>query len=207
METVPRNNKVRLLMAVKFAWGKNNIPHGLRFNAEDSGAGQDIPPTHSNLPSREGSEPGKDPDLDDPNEEEKPVELDQTLRRRSEPIPSDSSSSSSSSPSEDNSSDNEGRRHRRRRRSRSRRRHHNKRKESKAEREEHRAMEWQKATPPSVYDGKADLLVFDKWTYEVNNWVRQSKYRDVTALQSLVSYVSGEAGQFFMDYIAGNEGL
>ena len=206
METVPRNDKVGLPTAVKFTRGKNNIPHGLRFNAEDSGAGQDVPPTHSNPPSHEGSEPGEDPDLDDPNEEEKPIEPDRTPRRRSEPIPSNSSSSSSSSsPSEDNFSDNEGWRHRRRRRSRSQRRRHNKMKESKAEREERRAMERQKATPPSVYDGKADLLVFNKWTHKVNNWIRQSKYRDVTALRSLVSYVSGEAGQFFMDYIAGNE--
>ena len=205
METVPRNEKVGLPTAVKFARGKNNIPHGLRFNAEDSRASQDVMPTHSNPPSCEDSEPGEDPDLNDPNEEKKPIKPDRTPRRRSGSPPSDSSSSSSSGPSEGNSSDNEGRRRRRRRRSRSRRRRHNRRKESKAEREERKAMERQKATPPSVYDGKADLLVFDKWTYEVNNWVRQSKYRDVTALRSLVSYVLGEAGQFFMDYIAGNE--
>ena len=78
-------------------------------------------------------------------------------------------------------------------------------KETKAEREERKALARHKVTPPSVYDGRADLSAFDKWAYEVNNWIRLSKFTDRTAITLLVSYVSGTASVFFMDYIAGNE--
>ena len=47
--------------------------------------------------------------------------------------------------------------------------------------------------------------MFDKWTYEVNTWVRLTKYREPTALNLLVKYTSGTAGEFFMSFIAGSE--
>lgn len=197
-ETVPRNEKVGVPTAVTFGRGKNNIPHGLRFNAVDNDkAGQDVG-THKDQPSHEDGEPDEIPDADERNKNEEPAVPDRVPnRRRSSSSSSGSSSSSNSTSSAGGSPDNA--RRRRRRRSRSERRHsrrRNRRKEPRAEREERKAMARQKATPPSVYDGKADLLVFDKWTYEVNNWVRQSKYRDVTALRSLVSYVSGKRVSF-----------
>ena len=78
-------------------------------------------------------------------------------------------------------------------------------KEARAEREERKRLDRQKITPPSTYDGQPDLAVFDKWTYEVSHWAKLNKYRDVTALGMLVAHVSGEAGHFFMDYVAGEE--
>ena len=130
---------------------------------------------------------------------------------------SDSTSSpSSSSPSSSSSSSDSARSSRRKRkskrRSKSNKRKGNRkkgreerRKETKAERDERKALARQKVTPPGIYDGRPDLNVFDKWCYEVNNWVRLSKYMDRTALHLMVSYVSGKASDFFMDYIAGRE--
>ena len=58
-----------------------------------------------------------------------------------------------------------------------------------------------------MYNGHPDLRVFDKWAYEVNNWVRLSKYTNQTALLLLVTYISKTTSEFFMDYVAGNEGM
>ena len=210
-ETVPRNEKARMTTAVTFGRDKNKIPHGLRFNTTNDEVANREVAARENPQSQEDGKGDGNPTLNNQSEDEEPAEPDRRQSRRRSDSSSPGSSSSSSTSSDGASSDHarRRRRHRRRHRSRSRTRRSRRRdensKESKAEREERKAMERQKATPPSVYDGKADLLVFDKWTYEVNNWIRNSKYRDITALRSLVSYVSGEAGQFFMDYIAGNE--
>ena len=75
---------------------------------------------------------------------------------------------------------------------------------SKAEREDRAALKRQRVPPPSVYDGQ-DLAVFDKWTYEVGNWMRLSRLRESTALLMLVNYVSGTVGKFFMNFVARNE--
>ena len=56
-----------------------------------------------------------------------------------------------------------------------------------------------------MYDGRPDLAVFDKWTYEVNTWIKMTKYREPTALNLLVKYTTGTAGEFFMSFIAGCE--
>ena len=60
----------------------------------------------------------------------------------------------------------------------------------------------QKVNPPGTYDGRPDLAVFDKWTYEVNTWIRLTKYHEPTALNLLVKYTMGMAGKFFMSFIA-----
>ena len=86
-----------------------------------------------------------------------------------------------------------------------RKRSKGRRKESRAEREERHTLEKQKVDAPSVYGGRSDLATFDKWTYEVDTWVRMTKYREPTALNLLVKYTSGLAGKFFMNYVAGNE--
>ena len=49
------------------------------------------------------------------------------------------------------------------------------------------------------------MATFDKWTYKVDTWVRMTKYREPTALNLLVKYTSGLAGEFFMNYVAGNK--
>lgn len=59
------------------------------------------------------------------------------------------------------------------------------RRETTAEREERRALARQKPDPPGSCEGKAGLAVFDKWTYEVDTWVRMSKYREPTVLKQL----------------------
>jgi hypothetical protein len=222
-ETVPRTERIKAPTAVTFGRNKNNIPHGLKFNAgkpSRASANQEKPGP--------GSDSSSDHNSSDENEH--PVRGRKRTPankggRKSKPSPSGSSASSSnqsgdssssasrsvSSSSHSSSGDSSGghrgrrRKHRSKRKDRKRKGKRSGRKESKAEREERKAMERHKVTAPSVYDGKPDLMVFDKWTYEVNNWVRLGKYRDVTALRLLVSYVSGEAGEFFMNFVANNE--
>ena len=72
-------------------------------------------------------------------------------------------------------------------------------------RQERKALAKQKIEPPGTFDGKPDLAVFDKWTYEVNTWVKLTKLRETTAINLLVKYTSGSAGDFFMNFITGNE--
>ena len=42
--------------------------------------------------------------------------------------------------------------------------------ELKVRRNEHKVLVRLKVAPPSEYDGRVDLTVFDKWTYEVDTW-------------------------------------
>ena len=75
--------------------------------------------------------------------------------------------------------------------------------ESKAEHEECKTLTKQKVNLPGTYNGRLDLAVFDKWTYEVNTWIRLTKYCKPMALNLLVTYPMGTAGGFFMSFIAG----
>ena len=49
------------------------------------------------------------------------------------------------------------------------------------------------------------MATFNKWTYKVDTWVRMTKYWEPMALNLLVKYTSGLAGEFFMNYVAGNK--
>ena len=59
----------------------------------------------------------------------------------------------------------------------------------------------QKVNSPGTYDRRPDLAVFNKWTYEVNTWIRLTKYCEPTGLNLLVKYTMGMAGKFFMSFI------
>jgi len=223
---------LRARTAVTFRRGKDDIPHGLKFNTskERKGANQKDDKSDSSesneSPSSDDSGEDDDPEPRKDNGKGQPADArakkrsDSTSFSESSTSSSDSSSLSSSesssesesstSSSEDKAHDNPVRGKRRGRKSKSKRsgrkgKGRKKKKESKAERDERRALERQKIAPPSSYDGQPDLAAFDKWTYEVSHWARMNKFRDVTALGMLVRYTSGEAGKFFMDYIADNE--
>ena len=229
--TVSRHQLMKKPTAVTFGRGRDNIPHGLTFNAPGKKKGRGTGQLDSGASSNGSS------DDDDPNLGERSSGIGRRSRqparkRKGRSLKSDSPSSSSetsstsssetssmssetsSSSSESSSlmssssssSSNSSRQNRRKRKSGRKGKSKRKgKKETKAEREERKALQRQKVTPPGVYDGRPDLAVFDKWTYEVNNWARLSKYMDRTALRLLVSYVTGEASRFFMGYIAGNE--
>jgi hypothetical protein len=62
-----------------------------------------------------------------------------------------------------------------------------------------------KFTPSTMYDGRANLNTFDKWTYEVRNWVRLCKYTDKMALPVLAPHLSGDASRFFINYVVNHE--
>jgi hypothetical protein len=219
---------------VTFGKGKSNVPHGLTFNKDD-GKGKTRKSTNRRDPDSEGGDPSGDSDSEEqaetPHVHNRKKERSASKgKRKLAPSSSESSSDSdsdssspgdnpsessqpdtsrSSSPSSTSDSDSAKRDKRRRRKSKSKRskgkRDKRHKRESKAEREERKSLARQKVAPPTEYDGKPDLLVFDKWTYEVNTWVEMSKYRDPTALKILVKYVTGQAGEFFMNFIAGNE--
>ena len=79
-------------------------------------------------------------------------------------------------------------------------------KETKAKREERKALARHEVTPPSAYNGRPDLAVFDKWTYEVNYWVGLRNYRpDGFELTSLVRV--WQSLRIFHGYVAGSEEL
>ena len=193
-ETVSRHQRLKAPTSVSFGAG-NNIPLGMRFAKERKGGNGSDP-----------SESSEDESLSDRGQKKSRRRRDSTSSGST--TPSDSSSSDSSEPSSA-SSDSSYRDRRHRRKSKSKRknkkRSKKRRRETKAEREERRALARQKLDPPSTYDGKADLTVFDKWTYEVDTWVRMSKYREPTALNLLVKCVTGKASEFFMNFVAGNE--
>lgn len=228
-ETVSRHKRAAAPTSVLLGRGTSKIPHGLTFNADkrhkarqdknqggaysggSGGGSSDSSESEDErlLRNRPGSgwpkgKPGNRAAFTPPS----------SPSTNSDSSESDSSSQYSSSDGSESSSDSDSgsagynRRHKRKHKSKRKSRKgkgKRRRKESKAEREERKALARLKVTPPSVYDGKADLAVFDKWTYEVSNWAKLGKYRDETALRMLVSYMSGEAGQFFMSYIAGYE--
>jgi len=55
----------------------------------------------------------------------------------------------------------------------------------------------------SSYTGKADLDVFDRWTFEVTTWKRLNRLSDEIAITMLNKYVIDKAGVFYMKYVAG----
>lgn len=221
--------KPQIATSVVFGRRKDEMPQGMKFmksrerrTGERKGAshGRRDPP-----PSESPSVSESDPDEEDRGRRRKETERQGREGRGRRKIRRPSSSSSSSSPSSrsssppssssrsrapassDPSSDSESDRRRSRRKDRKRksRRSGGRKAESKAERDERKALERHRVSLPSEYDGKADLAVFDKWTYEVSTWARLSKYRDPTALSLLSKQVTGQAGKFFLHYIADNE--
>ena len=224
-ETVSRNEQPKAPTAVRFGKG-NNIPHGMKFAVEGRARGH----RDKRGPRKGLLDPSGSSDSKESSEEERPRRSGkkeparEKRRSQEDPSSSDSSSTSSSSPesrsetslsssttSDDSGSDSDRRcGHRKKRKSRgpAKRRRGKKKnrkrcRESKAEREERKTLAKQKVDPPGMYDGRPDLAVFDKWTYEVNTWIKMTKYREPTVLNLLVKYITSTAGEFFMSFIAG----
>ena len=198
-ETISRHELIKVPTAVTFRRGKGNIPHGLKFNRDGR---------EDNERPKYGAQPSKPREDEESERGRKMKRSTGKSKKRHESISSDSSSSSSSSTSTSSNSPSSAsdsssstsssptssssssfssgsarQNQRRKRKHRSKGKKSGKgrrkrRKESKAERDEWKALQRQKVTPPNVYDGRADLAVFDKWTYEVDNWSKLSKYRD-----------------------------
>ena len=228
-KTVSRHKRLKVPTAVKFGNG-SNIPHGMKFTAgsgahryksrkgshEDStdpGSSSDseeFPEEERHrCPSKKGSGKVKRKPREDSSSS------DSTSTSASSPesepeMSSDETPSSSSTTSDDSESDLDRRRsHKRKCKSHKstkqkggKKKSRKWRKESRVKREERKMLAKQKVDPPGTYDRRPDLAVFDKWTYEVNTWIRLTKYHKPTALNLLVKYTTGTAGKFFMSFIA-----
>ncbi|EIW52097.1 uncharacterized protein TRAVEDRAFT_24776 [Trametes versicolor FP-101664 SS1] len=59
-----------------------------------------------------------------------------------------------------------------------------------------------KIKPPFVWDGTADLDVFDQWTYEVDTWGELNELSDRIVLKLMVQFMSGDPGHFFMCHVS-----
>ncbi|KAJ7609727.1 hypothetical protein DFH06DRAFT_1484394 [Mycena polygramma] len=55
---------------------------------------------------------------------------------------------------------------------------------------------------PCTYDGRADLDLFDQWTYEVDTWREWNGIKDRMAVKIVVNFMSGKASRFFMKHVA-----
>lgn len=55
---------------------------------------------------------------------------------------------------------------------------------------------------PCTYDGRADLDLFDQWTYEVDTWRELNGISNRMAVKILVNFMSGKASRFFMKHVA-----
>ena len=62
-----------------------------------------------------------------------------------------------------------------------------------------------KIDSPSVYQGKPDLDVFDRWALEVKTWIRLNRLSEEIAITILNKYLSGKASTYYMKYVAGKE--
>ncbi|KAJ7192489.1 hypothetical protein GGX14DRAFT_578056 [Mycena pura] len=59
-----------------------------------------------------------------------------------------------------------------------------------------------KVRKPFVYQGKADLDLFDEWTYQVDTWAELHGLDDATMVKIIVNFMGGRASQFFMKHVA-----
>ena len=126
---------------------------------------------------------------------------DESSTTSSSDVPSSSSSSSSdeSYSSSSSSSSHRSKDGRRKKKKASKKRR------SKKKREEDRALKRVKIDPPSVYNGKPDLDVFDRWALEVKTWFSLTRLSEEIAITLLVKYVTGKAGTYYMKFIAGKQ--
>ncbi|TFK79116.1 hypothetical protein K466DRAFT_457148, partial [Polyporus arcularius HHB13444] len=53
-----------------------------------------------------------------------------------------------------------------------------------------------------LYNGTADLDIFDKWTYEVDTWGELHGLDDALMLKLIAQFLMGKASQFFMRHVA-----
>ena len=69
----------------------------------------------------------------------------------------------------------------------------------------HRAISGIKLKSPFVWDGKADLDVFDHWIYEVETWRDLHGLDDGLTLKIIVNFLSGKPSKYFMQHVAMNQ--
>ncbi|KAJ7649346.1 hypothetical protein DFH06DRAFT_1331720 [Mycena polygramma] len=82
--------------------------------------------------------------------------------------------------------------------------------ESSSSEEESQIGAWRKSRSargvkikqPFTFDGRADLDVYDQWTYEVDTWREWNGIKDRMAVKIVVNFMSGEASRFFMKHVA-----
>jgi hypothetical protein len=55
---------------------------------------------------------------------------------------------------------------------------------------------------PFTFDGRADLDLFDQWTYEIDTWREWSGISDRMTVKIMVNFMSGKASRFFMKHVA-----
>ena len=55
---------------------------------------------------------------------------------------------------------------------------------------------------PAPYNGKANIQVFDHWMTSITNYAKMMKIRERTMIRLMSAYVTGKAGEFYMNRIA-----
>ncbi|OSD01905.1 hypothetical protein PYCCODRAFT_1354674, partial [Trametes coccinea BRFM310] len=109
-----------------------------------------------------------------------------------------SSSSSSSSESSSSSSGTA-----RARKTTSEKRHRTRQKRDK--RRMRKALSGVKIKTPFVWDGTADLDLFDQWTYEIDTWGELNELPDRIMVKLMIQFMKGDAGRFFMRHVSTNQ--
>ncbi|KIJ32574.1 hypothetical protein M422DRAFT_265592 [Sphaerobolus stellatus SS14] len=61
-----------------------------------------------------------------------------------------------------------------------------------------------KITSPRTYDGSANYEEFDRWTYEVNNWMDITKFPKSLRVRHIGSFMTGKASKFYYTHVALN---
>ena len=210
-ETVSRKKQWKAPTAVRFGKG-NNIPHGMKFavgretqghrdkkgpqkdssdpsNSSDSeeSSGEEQPRKHGGRGPGKGKKRRKDLSLTDSSSTSS-SDSETELETSSDKTPSSSSSSSDESGSGPAQHYSHKRKHKAPKQKHSKKWSQKWHKESDAECEECKTLTKQKVDPLGMYDGRPDLAIFDKRTYEVNTWIKMAKYHEPTALNLLVKY-------------------
>ncbi|OSD06698.1 hypothetical protein PYCCODRAFT_1422304 [Trametes coccinea BRFM310] len=106
---------------------------------------------------------------------------------------SSSSESSTSSSATDSSS-------KRRKKTTSEKQHRARQKKDK--RRMRKALSGVKIKTPFVWDGTADLDLFDQWTYEIDTWGELNELSDHIMVKLMIQFMKGDAGRFFMRHVS-----
>ncbi|KAI9068602.1 hypothetical protein FKP32DRAFT_1695592 [Trametes sanguinea] len=65
-----------------------------------------------------------------------------------------------------------------------------------------KALSGVKIKTPFVWDGTADLDVFDQWTYEIDTWAELNDLADRVVVKLMIQFMKGDASRFFMRHVA-----
>ncbi|KAJ7208904.1 hypothetical protein GGX14DRAFT_566600 [Mycena pura] len=154
---------------------QTEIPEGGYFRETTAGPGGPPDPPSSSSSSTDSSDSSESSTTDEES--------------MSDEETSGLSSSSSSSPSRSS-------------RRRKRTPKHKRNESSKRHKKMKRILASLKVKSPFIYDGKADLDMFDHWTYEVDTWAELHGIDDAMTVKLMVNFMGGKASRFFMKHIA-----